>query len=207
MIRLVLVDDHAIVLEGLAQVLRLEPDLQVVARCASGKEALQAVVTLQPDVLLLDLAMPGVDGLTVLRQLRTASAATLVVVLTAQVDCQVAREALRIGAAAIVLKAQPSCELVDVIRRVHRRQEVPLPALPSSGLDAAGGQNAEPSMLTAREREIVALAALGLRNREIAERLSITEGTVKLHLHSIYTKLGVNGRPELIRLAIGFHGA
>lgn len=201
MIRIVLADDHPIVLDGLEQVIRLEPDLRVVARCTTGDAALRAVETHQPDVLLLDLAMPGRDGLNVLRALRGVPVQTRVVLLTARVTQETAEEVMRLGAAAIVLKEQDSRALVECIRRVAEGRVVPLPLLPDPRTRLLGNQPLE-TLLTAREREIVQMAARGLRNREIAGRLSITEGTVKLHLHHIYQKLGVNGRPELMRLAV-----
>lgn len=202
MIRLVVADDHRIVLDGLEQVLRLEPDFDIVQRAVSGEAAVRAVVSHAPDVLLLDLAMPHMSGLDVMRELQRQGVTTRVVLLTAQIDAVALDEALRLGASAVILKETESRLLVECIRAVHAGEEWRDPsrlqptdgtAGPSEG-DAAG-------RLTAREREIVRMAAGGLRNREIAERLFITEGTVKLHLHNIYQKLDVNGRPELIRFA------
>jgi DNA-binding NarL/FixJ family response regulator len=202
MIRLVIADDHRIVLDGLEQVLRLEPDFLIVERAVSGEAAVAAVADHRPDVLLLDLAMPQMSGLDVMRELQKRRLSTRVVMLTAQIDVSALGDALGLGASAVILKETESRLLVDCIRAVHAGREwrdprqnakdVSTPASPHS--DTAG-------RLTAREREIVRMAAAGLRNREIAERLFITEGTVKLHMHNIYQKLEVNGRPELIRLA------
>lgn len=199
MIRIVLADDHRIVLDGLDQVLRLEPDLAVVGRCETGAAAVQAVRTGRPDILLLDLAMPDLDGLGVLQALQAIETPTRTIVLTAHVDSASAGHALRLGAAAVVFKHQDAAELVSVIRDVAAGR------VPAHGLLRPAPPAAVPAgvnLLTPREREIVRVAALGLRNREIAARLDITEGTVKLHLHNIYEKLGVNGRPELVSLAI-----
>lgn len=203
MIRLVIADDHPIVLDGLEQVLRLEHDLEVVARCTSGRTAVRAVRKHAPDVLLLDLAMPEMNGLDVMRELRDRGVSTRVVLLTAQIDQASLNHALALGAAAVVLKETNSRLLVDCVRTVHAggtwsdpRQVTTAPTQVSPG---ALHELAE--QLTLREREIVRMAGGGLRNRDIAARLFITEGTVKLHLHNIYRKLGVNGRPELIGLA------
>ena len=201
MIRIVLADDHSIVLDGLEQVLRLEPDLRVVARCTTGEAALQEVEVRQPDVLLLDLAMPKRDGLSVLRALRSVPVRTRVILLTAHATLETAQEALDLGAHAIVLKEQDSRTLVEIIRKVAAGHRLPLPAL-HDPRPLSGEREPLATLLTPREREIVNMAARGLRNREIAARLSITEGTVKLHLHNIYEKLGVNGRPELMRMAV-----
>lgn len=204
MIRLIIADDHPIVLDGLEQVLRLEPDLSVVARCTSGRSAVRAVLKQKPDVLLLDLAMPEMNGLDVMRQLLDRGIPTRVVLLTAQIDQASLNHALELGAAAVVLKETDSRLLVDCVRTVHAggtwsdpRQVRTAAATPVS----PGALQKLAERLTLREREIVRMAGGGLRNRDIAERLFITEGTVKLHLHNIYRKLGVNGRPELIGLA------
>jgi DNA-binding NarL/FixJ family response regulator len=200
MIRLVIADDHRIVLDGLEQVLRLEPDFAIVERCVSGESAISAVVKHRPDVLLLDLAMPQVSGLDVMRELHRRRVSTRVVMLTAQIDAASLEDALDLGAAAVVLKETDSRLLVECIRSVHAGKPWHDPRQ-LQGSETASPLNNMAGRLTTREREIVRMAAGGLRNRDIAERLFITEGTVKLHLHNIYQKLEVNGRPELIRLA------
>ena len=204
MIRLVIADDHPIVLDGLSQVLRLESDLEVVERCTSGRATVKAVLKHEPDVLLLDLAMPEMNGLDVMRQLQDRGAPTRVILLTAQIDQASLVRARQLGAAAVVLKETDSRLLVECVRAIHAGLEWSDPRqLASAAAKSVSlgkiGQLAE--SLTLREREIVRMAADGLRNRDIAERLFIAEGTVKLHLHNIYRKLGVNGRPELIGLA------
>jgi DNA-binding NarL/FixJ family response regulator len=203
MIRLVIVDDHRIVLDGLEQVLRLEPDLTIVERCVSGQAAVEAVAVHRPDVMLLDLAMPQMSGLEVMRELQRRHVSTRVVLLTAQIDNPTLNDALKLGAAAVVLKETESRLLIECIRAVHAGLPwtAPGPVSPGAGPPPSGSIDELSGRLTTREREIVRMAAGGLRNRDIAERLFITEGTVKLHLHNIYQKLGVNGRPELIRLA------
>jgi DNA-binding NarL/FixJ family response regulator len=200
MIRLVIADDHRIVLDGLEQVLRLEPEFTIAERCVSGQSAISAVVKHRPDVLLLDLAMPQVSGLDVMRELQRRRVSTRVVLLTAQIDAASLEDALALGAAAVVLKETDSRLLVECIRAVHAGKPWDDPRQLQGG-ESKSPLNNMARRLTAREREIVRMAAGGLRNRDIAERLFITEGTVKLHLHNIYQKLEVNGRPELIRLA------
>jgi len=204
MIRLVIADDHRIVLDGLEQVLGLEDDLVIVERAVSGPAAVEAVVAHRPDVLLLDLAMPQMSGVDVMRELRRRAVPTRVVMLTAQIDAAALEEAVELGAQAVILKETESQLLIECIREVHagRKWGDPRQLARDAGLPAAASSHSGGAgRLTAREREIVKMAASGLRNRDIAERLFITEGTVKLHLHNIYQKLDVNGRPELIRLA------
>ena len=202
MIRLVIADDHRIVLDGLEQVLRLEPDLSIVERCVSGQAAVEAVAAYRPDVMLLDLAMPQMSGLDVMRELQRRDIRTRVVLLTAQIDNPSLNDALKLGAAAVVLKETESRLLIECIRAVHAGLPWTAPGpVSGAGPPSSGSIDELSGRLTTREREIVRMAAGGLRNRDIAERLFITEGTVKLHLHNIYQKLGVNGRPELIRLA------
>lgn len=203
MIRLVIADDHRIVLDGLEQVLQLEPDLSIVERCVSGSAAVDAVAAHRPDVMLLDLAMPQMSGLDVMRELQRRDLRTRVVLLTAQIDNPSLNDALKLGAAAVVLKETESRLLIECIRAVHAGLPWTAPGAvsPGAGPPPSGSIDELSGRLTTREREIVRMAAGGLRNRDIAERLFITEGTVKLHLHNIYQKLAVNGRPELIRLA------
>jgi DNA-binding NarL/FixJ family response regulator len=163
-----------------------------------------AVVAHRPDVLLLDLAMPQMSGIDVMRELKRRAVPTRVVMLTAQIDAASLEEAIALGARAVILKETESQLLIECIREVHagRQWGDPRQLAKYAGLaPTASSHGGAADRLTAREREIVRMAAGGLRNREIAERLFITEGTVKLHLHNIYQKLDVNGRPELIRLA------
>jgi DNA-binding NarL/FixJ family response regulator len=202
MIRLVIADDHPIVLDGLAQVLRLEPDFDIVERCVSGEATVNAVAAHEPDVLLLDLAMPGMSGLDVMRELQRRKFSTHIILLTAQIDASSLNQAVDLGAAAVVLKETQSRLLIECVREVNAGRQWHDPrSVATAESQPATSLRKLADRLTAREREIVQMTASGLRNREIAERLFITEGTVKLHLHNIYQKLEVNGRPELIRLA------
>jgi DNA-binding NarL/FixJ family response regulator len=200
-IRLVLADDHPIVLDGLEQLFRLEQDFSVVARCRDGEETLRALRAFRPDVLVLDIRMPRCDGLQVLRTLREENLPTRVVLLTAALHEDHLLEALQLGVGGIVLKEMAPRLLVDAVREVHSGGRWLDKSSSNRALERLLRRDAESreaaSSLTPRELEIVRMVARGLRNRSIAEQLFISEGTVKIHLHNIYQKLEVSGRLEL----------
>jgi DNA-binding NarL/FixJ family response regulator len=199
-IRLVVADDHPVVLAGLQQILALE-GFDVVACCNSGAQAVEAIRSLKPDMLILDLRMPGKDGLAVLREMRRDGLSTPVIVLTA-VEGDDVLEAIRLGVRGVVLKDMAPRLLIEAVRRVH-----------AGGIwierDAAGmalerfrhraGRHTSLGTLTSRELEVACMTVQGLPNKVVAERLSITEGTAKLHLHHVYEKLGIDGRMALAR--------
>jgi DNA-binding NarL/FixJ family response regulator len=198
-IRLVLVDDHPMILSGLEQLLKSEGDFEILAKCATASEGLIALESLHPDVLILDLKLSDSNGLEVLRQLNPNERPS-VVVLTASHDEDELLDAARLGARGIVLKAMAPRVLEECIRTVHSGGS----HLNVDGLDLsqrlADRQDIERELtevLTPRELEIVRLIAARFDNQEIAERLSITVGTVKIHLHHIYEKLQVDGRRGL----------
>jgi len=199
--RLVVVDDHPLILEGLERLFRLEGDLELVAKCVNAKEALEAVRTLRPDLLLLDLRLPGRRGLEVLEEIQREGLPTRTVLLTGGITEDELVEALRLGARGVVLKEMAPELLVRCIRKVRAGElwlESGLLGRAVEGMlnkDGVAGRGRK--ALTSREIRIVRMAATGLHNREIAEELSITEGTVKVHLHNIYEKLEVTGRVEL----------
>jgi two-component system, NarL family, nitrate/nitrite response regulator NarL len=202
-IKLVLVDDHPIILHGLQRLFEREADFEVVRCCNGGNEALDAVRSAPPDVLVLDLKMADRHGLDVLRTLKAEGRACRTVILTAAMRDDEVAAALGLGVSGIVLKESPPSALVDCVRDVHRglrridRAMLARAAPAGRGFGSAEGGG----VLTPRETEIVRLVAQGLRNKELAQRLSITEGTVKIHLHNIYDKLGVDGRLELVLAA------
>jgi DNA-binding NarL/FixJ family response regulator len=204
-IRIVLADDHVIVLDGLEQLLRLEPEFDVVARSTTAQAALKAVEEHQPDILVLDLAMPGHDGLWVLRELNERTLPTRTVLLTAHVEETGLVEAIRLGVWGVVLKEMAPRMLMECMRKVHAGEKWLEQQSVARAMERMQKRESDldrlTRLLTPRELEIVRLANDGLRNKEIAERLSITEGTVKIHLHNIYEKLGVTGRPQLISYA------
>lgn len=203
MIRLLLADDHPIVLDGLEQLFRFEEDCTVVGRCRDGIETLRRLHELRPDVLVLDVRMPRGDGLEVLRAIAAEESPTRVVLLTAAIDDDELLAAIRGGAQGVVLKEAAPERLVEAVRTVASGGSWLEPGLVGRALGrvVAVAAAEEDKPLTPREREIVSSVARGLRNREIAEQLHITEGTVKIHLHHIYEKLRVKGRVELVLLA------
>ena len=204
MIRVVLADDHRIILEGLEQLFRRWEDFEVVATATNGEDALKAVRQHKPDVLVLDVQMPVKDGLAVLKQIHTEKLPTRVVLLTATLDDDGVLDAMHSGVSGLVLKESAAVGLVQTVRRVHRGERALEPSLVSSALDRLAQREEArqiAEVLSKRETEIVKMVAEGLRNKEIAHKLSIGEGTVKSHLHSIYEKLGVHGRVELTMYA------
>lgn len=201
-IRLVLADDHPVVLHGLQGLFERHQEFEVVGTCANGDEALTAVQSLRPDVLVLDLRLPGRSGIDVLKAIADATSPCRTVLLTAAIDDRQAAEVVRLGAKGIVLKESSPDVLLDCVRKVHRGEEW----IEQEVLAGAAGQTIRGDSaireanrsLTPRETEIVRMVVQGLRNRAVAERLSISEGTVKIHLHHIYEKLGIDGRLELV---------
>jgi DNA-binding NarL/FixJ family response regulator len=203
-IRVALADDHPLVLDGLEQLFKLEPEIEVVARSSTADEAMRVLRAQSPDVLLLDLMMPG-GGLELLRAAQSAGLPTRIILLTAVVDDAQLLEAIRLGAQGVVLKDMAPQLIIDAIREVHDgRQwlEKGLGARALRRLLARGRPEPGPAeLLSRREREIIQLAAAGHRNRAIADRLAISEGTVKVHIHNIYDKLDVTNRVDLANFA------
>lgn len=200
-IRVVLADDHQIVLHGLQQLFERHDDFEVVAACRDGQSAAAAVESLQPDVVVLDLRMPGQTGLDVLRTLAGRQPECRRVLLTAAVRDEEVMDAVKLGVKGIVLKESPPEALLECVRTVARGGEWIDPETLTRALRSAFDRDASQpgnGALTPREAEIVRMVAKGLRNKIIGERLAISEGTVKVHLHNIYEKLGVDGRLALV---------
>jgi len=202
-IRVVLVDDHPLVLGGLEQLLASGSDFQVLAACSSIEQGYEAVMKHEPDVLVLDLMLPpGEGGLSLLGRL-DSSKPPATIILTAVQDEDLLLGAARLGAKGIVLKAMAPRILEDCIRAVYegeRRLNVDGVDLSQRLMDRQRVEKELGEVLTPRELEILRLVALKLENQEIASRLSITVGTVKIHLHHVFDKLRVNGRHELLQL-------
>lgn len=216
-IRVIIADDHPIVRDGLKKLLALEDDLEVVGEAGDGREVLERVQELEPDVLLLDLRMPNLDGLSALQALQQSNKSTKVIVLTASEDKNEFVQAMKLGCSGIVLKQTAPDLIVKSIRKVnageiwldsHTTAAVMRQFSSPTEIAAAGqGKARERSPLSQREREIVALVAQGYKNKEMAEKMFISEQTVKNHLHNIFDKLGVSDRLELALYAIhkGLH--
>ena len=198
-ISLVVADDHPLILDGLRSLFRQEADFDVVAECSNGAQALEAARRRQPDVLVLDLRMKEVDGLEVLRSIAKEALPTRVVVLTAALDEEQVVEAIRLGAKGIVLKEMAPRLLVQCIRKVHAGGEwldiAPVGRALGESLSREADEQAV--NLTDRELEVIRFVSKGLQNKDIASALGISEGTVKLHVHHIYAKLGLGNRIDL----------
>jgi DNA-binding NarL/FixJ family response regulator len=215
-IRIVVADDHPIFRDGLCKLLALEEDFEVVAQASDGRMVLDVLQQHEPDVLLLDLKMPGLDGLATLQRLQASKNRTRVIVLTASDDKNEFVQAMKLGTSGIVLKQTATELLIKSIRKVHAgeiwldshttaaviRQFVAAEEPPVQVPSAPVGRERERSPLSQREREIVALVAQGFKNKEMAEKMFISEQTVKNHLHNIFDKLGVSDRLELALYAI-----
>ncbi|HEV8454264.1 MAG TPA: response regulator transcription factor [Gemmatimonadales bacterium] len=204
-IRLVLADDHPVVLHGLEHLLRLEPGFEIVARCTDGVEALEAVRRHRPDILVLDIRMPRKGGLEVLREIREEKLPTKVVILAAAMQKGEALEALRLGVRGVVLKEFAPKMLIQCVRQVHAgkqwiERETHCGALELL-LRREAAQQELAEVLTPRELELMRMSTTGLSNRQMAAQLGITEGTIKIHLHNIYHKLKIYSRLELVLLA------
>lgn len=217
-IRVVIADDHPIVRDGLKKLLSFEADIEVVGEAGDGREVLEVVQEKDPDVLLLDLRMPNLDGLSALQALQQTNKRTRVIVLTASEDKNEFVQAMKLGCSGIVLKQTAPELIVKSIRKVNSGEiwldshtTAAVMRQFSTGTEFAngggGGKSRERSPLSAREREIVALVAQGYKNKEMAEKMFISEQTVKNHLHNIFDKLGVSDRLELALYAIhkGLH--
>ena len=199
-IRIVLADDHPIVLQGLQQLFERQGDFDVLCCCSDGAAALDAVRERNPDVLVLDLRMPGKTGLDVLRMLSTEHMKCRTVLLTAAVRDE---EVVELGANPVRELVREEVLLVGERLRVRRHADRDLESravvrAAESTLDRESSAREAAEVLTPRELEIVRMVAQGLRNKAIASRLSISEATVKVHLHNIYEKFGVDGRLELV---------
>ena len=200
-IRTVLADDHPLVLDALEQLFRAEGDIEVVARCTRGHDVLPAVRQCHPDVLILDLVMSGGDGISALRELDAAGERTPTILLTALIREADLVEAMRLGIRGVLLKDTSPGQIVECVRAIHAGREWfeqnVVGAAMQSLLRRPEGERTPQELLTARELDIIRCTAAGLRNKEVADRLDISEGTVKIHLHNIFGKVGVEGRVAL----------
>jgi NarL family two-component system response regulator LiaR len=202
-ITILLVDDHPMVREGLRSFLEAQDDLEVLGDAGSGEEAIRLAQALHPQVVLMDLVMPGMDGITALAEVKRLSPATEVLVLTIFADDSKVFPALRAGASGYMLKTASSTELVQAIRSLRKGEPVLHPDIARKLMRGAGAPTgqAPAESLTAREMEVLSLLARRLSNKEIASSLGVAEKTVKTHVSSILSKLGMESRLEVARYA------
>ncbi len=200
-IKILVTDDHPMLREGLVAVLGTEPDFDVIGEAADGSEVLHLAQKLEPDVILLDLEMPEVDGVAALEGLRDAGSSSRAVVFTAYDTDERILGSLRAGARGYLLKGASRKEIFDAIRTVHAGGSLLQPGVTNRLLEHIGRDDERPDGLTPRELEVLALVARGLKNAEIAGRLFISERTVKFHVSSILAKLGAENRTEAARIA------
>jgi len=208
MIRLLIADDHLIIRQGLRLILETEDDFEIVAEASDGAEALRLCFEYKPDVVLMDLRMPGMDGLTAIEKLRVQQPEIAVVILTTFNEDELMLRGLQAGARGYLLKDTDRVALFDTIRAAARGETLLKPEIMSRVLSLAGGirQSGKGSQstieLTEREQEVLKAVARGERSKEVALHLGISERTVKAHLASIYGKLGVDSRAAAISVAM-----
>ncbi len=201
-IRVMLVDDHAVVRSGLSAFLMVYPDLELVGEAENGEEAVSRAALLQPDVILMDLIMPGMDGVATTRLIRQKYPNIQIVALTSFKEENLVQGALQAGAIGYMLKNVTASELANAIRSAHARRmtlssEAAQALVQSTSQTVPGSDN-----LTEREHEVLRLMADGLNNTEIAEKLIVSPSTVKYHIANIFTKLGVDNRVAAVSLAL-----
>ena len=208
MIRVLIADDHAVVRQGQRTFLALQDDMEVVADAADGEEAVRAAREHAPDIVLMDLVMPNMDGVEATRRIASERPATRVIALTSFLEDDKVLPAVRAGAAGYLLKDVGPPELVRAIRTVHGGEALLHPAVAARVLEEVAAPapppappRAEPG-LTPREREVLALVARGLANKRIAQELGIAEKTVKIHVSRILHKLGVADRTQAALYAV-----
>ena len=196
-IHIVVVDDHPVVRDGLIAMLNTQSDFEVVGEAGDGEEALQKVAKHNPDVLLLDLEMPGVDGVETLRRLQEEKVQVRVIVFTVFDTDERIVSAMQAGAKGYLLKGAPRDEVFRAVRVVNEGGSLLEPLVASKLLDSVNN----PDALTARQKEVLKLLATGLLNKEIADQLDIAERTVKFHVSEILAKLGAGNRTEAVAVA------
>lgn len=208
-IRVLLADDHAVLREGMRDLLQKEADLEVVGEAGDGEEAVRLAMELKPNVALMDIVMPKVNGIEATRGIKDVSPSTAVLILTAYEDDRYILGLLEAGAAGYLLKSSKVADLVGAIRAVSAGESVLLPAVTARLLARAAARSGEglgwgrgTEQLTERELEILKLAARGMGNKEIARQLVLSVPTIKAHLVNIFNKMGVGSRTEAVLQAV-----
>ena len=203
-VRILIVDDHGVLRAGLRALLEDEPDFQVVGEAADGEEGLRQAEALKPDIVLMDISMPGVDGIEATRRVHASLPNTRVLLLTVHEDKSLLREAIQSGASGYILKRAVESELINAIRAVGRGELYVHPAMTRAllpDLPQEQAIQARSDSLTAREVEVLKLIALGHTNRQIAEKLHLSIRTVETHRANLMDKLDLHSRVELVRYA------
>lgn len=205
-IRVMIVDDHAVVRSGLAAFLSVNDDLEMVAEAATGKEAVQLCAKFQPDVVLMDLVMPDMDGATATQFIRKANPHTQIIALTSFREDELVQGVLKAGAIGYLLKNVSAGDLATAIRQAHAGRPTLAPEA-AQVLIAAAKTPSVPTGgdLTEREHEVLKLMVEGLTNNQIAERLIVSRSTVKFHVSSILSKIGASSRTEAVAFALQNH--
>jgi NarL family two-component system response regulator LiaR len=205
MIRVLIVDDHKVVRDGMQFLLEQEPGVEVVGQCADGREAVEAVAARLPSVVLLDLLMPGLDGLGALRRIKADSPTTKVVILTSHTGEEHMFDAIKAGATSYLLKTAGAPEVIEAVRAAARGESRLDPSVAARVLEELRSPShpaPAPTGLTPREVEVLTLVARGRSNRAIAEHLFIGEETVKTHISNILTKLHLADRTQVAIYAL-----
>ncbi|MBE2270006.1 MAG: response regulator transcription factor [Anaerolinea sp.] len=202
-IRILIADDHPVVVDGLAAILGTQPDFEIVGTASNGREVIAKVLASPPDVLLLDLQMPELDGVQTLNGLRDAGLNIPAIVFTAFDTDERIVSAVQAGARGYLLKGAPREELFNAVRVVYGGGSLLQPIVTSKLLRHIAETPVEP--ISPREREVLALMVRGLQNKEIAAQLVISERTVKFHVSSILAKLGAGNRTEAVTIALQRH--
>jgi DNA-binding NarL/FixJ family response regulator len=197
-IRVVIVEDHTLVREGTHQILSQSPDIEVVGEAERGDEAVELIEKLAPDVVLLDMRLPGMNGIEVARAVTSKHKAIRVLLLSAYDDEDYVAEALNAGAAGYMLKTTPGAKLIEAVRAVHAGATVLQDELSQKLAMRVMHPGSSGPRLSGRELDVLRLTALGLSSKDIAGRLQISQRTVEGHLNNIYSKLGVNSRTEAV---------
>jgi two-component system, NarL family, response regulator LiaR len=201
-IRILLADDHTVVRSGLSAVLSMQDDFKIVAEAGDGEEAVRLCESLQPDVVLMDLLMPRMDGVTATRAIKERWPKIQIIALTSFKEKEYVEGALKAGAGGYLLKNVTADELVAAVRRAIAGQPSLSPEAAQVLIQKVSGPSQPGIDLTEREKEILALMVEGLSNNKIAERLTINQSTVKFHVSNILGKLGVTSRTEAVALAV-----
>ena len=196
LMRLLIVDDHAIVRQGLRAIIRITPDMQLVGEARDGQEAIEMVAALHPDIVLMDLVMPGLDGVAAITAIKQKRTAVRIIALTTFAEAELVLGAVQAGADGYLVKDVDVQELTDAIRTVHAGQPYLHPAATHHLLAATARPAPAHDQLTGREQAVLALVGRGLTNRQIGDALTISEKTVSVHVSKVLSKLGLASRTQ-----------